>query len=518
MDQSQSVLKRLISGDLSIPFYFAIGKLLVHFITNFFGGYGYFRDELYYLACSNHLAAGYVDHPPFSIYVLKLSTLLFGDSLFGIRIVPALCGAVTVFITGIITKELGGKSYAEFLSCLCSFSLITLAMNGYYSMNSLDILCWAIVTYLVVKIVATDQSRLWIWLGVVLGLGLLNKIGVGFLGFGLLIGLLATPQRKWLITKWPYIAAGIALLIFMPYVLWNIYNDFAHLEFIHNASAGKYSSLNQTRFLSEQILINNPVAGIVWISGIVALVVMKALRPFRILLLLYIVPLAIFLFNGTSKAEYLAPAYVILWVAGSVAIEYATSTIRLKKLLRTMLPVLIVISGAFALPMVLPVLPVETFIAYSNAIGLKPENTENKTLGELPQFYADMFGWEDKAKAVADVFFGLSEHDQKICSIFSYNYGRCGAIDLFGKQNGLPPSIGLHNNYWIWGPGDATGEVMIILGGSTEDLKTRFETVEKKAIVHSAYCMPYENDVPVFVCRKLKYSINEFWSQLKNYD
>lgn len=518
MNQTQPVLKRLVNGDLSIPFYFALGKLLLHLITNLFGGYGYFRDELYYLACSNHLAAGYVDHPPFSIYVLKLSTLLFGDSLFAIRIVPALCGAITVFITGLITKELGGKSYAQFLSCLCSFSLITLAMNGYYSMNSLDILCWAIATYLIVRIVATDQPILWIWLGIVLGLGLLNKIGVSFLGVGLLVGLLVTPQRKWLTTLWPYLAAGIALLIFMPYVFWNINNDFAHLEFIHNASAGKYSSLNQARFVTDQILINNPVAIIVWASGLVALVGLKALRPFKILLFLYLVPLAIFLFNGTSKAEYLAPAYVVLWTAGGIALDYITSATRLKTLLRTVLPILIVASGLFALPMVLPILPVETFIAYSNAIEIKPESTENKTLAELPQFYADMFGWEEKTNAVAEVFYGLPKEDQKICSIFSYNYGRCGAIDLFGKQKGLPPSIGLHNNYWIWGPGDATGEVMIILGGSTEDLKTRFETVEKKAIVHSAYCMPYENDVPVFVCRNLKYSINEFWPQLKNYD
>jgi hypothetical protein len=518
MDQPKSLTYRLLQGDLAIPFYFALFKLLLHFSVNIFGGYGYFRDELYYIACSNHLDIGYVDQPPFSIFVLKISILLFGDSIFALRIIPAVAGALTVFLAGLITRQLGGKQYAQILACLCSLSLITLAMNGYYSMNSLDILCWSIVALLVTRLVITNEAVVWIWLGVAIGIGMLNKIGVGFLAAGFVVGIIATPHRKWLKTPWPYVAGLLAMILFSPYVFWNINHDFAHLEFIKNASEGKYSSLTPARFVIDQFLINNPLASIVWISGLLALIFLKSLKPFRILLFLYVVPLLIFMMNGTSKAEYLAPAYCVLWAAGGIVLETLTEKIKMKTTLRVALPSLIVLALVPFIPMVLPLLPVERFIPYSNALGLKPDSNENKELGELPQFYADMFGWEEKAIAVAEVYHSLPVDDQKRCAIFSYNYGRCGAIDFFAKPLGLPASIGTHNNYWIWGPRDATGEVLIVLGGEVDDLNERFESVEQKKIVYAKYSMPYENNTPVFVCRKLKRPLQKLWPSIKNYD
>jgi hypothetical protein len=167
---------------------------------------------------------------------------------------------------------------------------------------------------------------------------------------------------------------------------------------------------------------------------------------------------------------------------------------------------------------VLPILPVNTFIRYSEALGIKPYSPENKRLSELHQLYADMFGWEEKAKAVAQVYNTLSPEEKVKCAIHADNYGRCGAIDYYGKAYGLPRSIGNHNNYWIWGPRDYTGELMIILGGDLEDKKQIFESVEVAGVATCRYCMPYENDLRIYLCRKLKIPLKEMWPRLKHYD
>lgn len=513
-----SVFSRLLHGDLSIILYMSVARFLLHVIVNFSGGYGLFRDELYYLACADHLAAGYVDQPPLSVYILKLHTTIFGDSLFAIRLVPALASALMMFLTGLMTLRMGGNKFAQFLACLCSFSVITLAMGSFYSMNCLDILLWTVVAYIMLRIIQEENKKLWITLGVLLGLGLLNKIGILFLGAGLFAGMLFTSQRRWLATPWPYIASVIAFVLFSPYILWNLQHDMAHLEFIHNASAGKYSSLSPASFIHDQFELNNPIASVVWIAGLLGYFFNAHLKQYRLLAFLYIVPFIIFIVNGTSKGEYLAPGYSVLWASGSILLERITAGKRVGVALRAILCVLIGGMITLALPFVLAILPVEKFIAYAAALGSKPRSAEAKELAELPQFYADMFGWKEKAAAVAAVYNTLTEEEKKKCAIFSNNYGRCGAIDYYGQQYGLPKSIGNHNNYWIWGPRDYTGEIVIILGGTYEDHSADFETVKLVAVSDCQYCMPYEDNVKIFLCHNLKPKLREIWRAAKHFE
>lgn len=512
------VFQRLFNGDLSLIFYFSVAKLLLHFSINATGGYGIFRDELYYLACADHLAAGYVDQPPLSIFILKISTLIFGDSLFAIRIVPAFCGALTIFITGLITIKLGGKWFAQLLSSVCSLTLITIGMNSQFSMNSIDVLSWTLVMYLVLRIIQEENKSLWIILGITLGLGLLNKIGVLFLGCGVFIGLIVTPQRKWLATVWPYVAGVIALIIFSPYIIWNIQNDFAHLEFIKSASEGKYSGLDAGKFIGEQFLMNNPLASVVWVAGLIALLFHKNPKQYRWLAFLYIGPFVIFIVNGTSKAEYLAAGYAILWAAGSVWWESITDRKLGKLIVRPVMVFLIFALTVMFIPIVTPILPVEKYIQYAKAVGEEPSSSESKQLAALPQHFADMFGWEDKARDVAKVFNTLSEEDKKRCAIFGTNYGDCGAIDYYGKAYGLPKAIGNHNNYWIWGTGHYDGGVLIIMGGDFEDHVGNFESTQEVGISDCQYCMPYEDNMKIFLCRGLKADIQKVWPEEKHFD
>jgi len=511
---SHSVAK----GTIALLLILAMTKLVLHFVTNIWGGYGYFRDELYYIACSEHLDIGYVDHPPFSIWMLAASRWLLGDSLFALRLLPALAGAGTVFFTGWMARELGGGRFSLVIASLASIvSLINLAMGTFFSMNSFDILLWTLSAYILIRLIKTGAPRYWPLLGLALGVGLLNKTGVLWLGVGIFAGLLLTLQRAWLKTKWPWITAAIAGGLFLPYILWNITHDFAHLEFIRNTSGGKYSSLSYVTFITGQVLVQNPITLPIWVAGVVFYFFGKEGKTFRLLGVTYLSAFLILVLNQHSKAEYLSPAYGFLFAGGGVAIEGFLS----KRFLRWLKPVygfLLIAGGLLLAPLTLPILPVETYIEYAETLGVAPSTFENKELGKLPQFYADMFGWEEKAAAVANVFNTLSTEEQSRCAIFADNYGRCAAIDFFGKWHNLPRSVGRHNNYWIWGPGEYTGDLVLVLGGNLEDKRDIFERVEVVAKVNCAYCMPYENNLVVYLCRNLKIPIQELWPRLKHYD
>lgn len=495
----------------------ALVCFLMHLITNLTGAYGFFRDELYYIACSDRLALGYVDQPPFSVYVLKLSRLIFGDSLTMIRLVPTLAHTATIILTGLIIKQMGGNRYAIFIGCLGVFaSLIHVAMSLIFSMNAIDIFLWALAVYYLLRLINTNDNKYWIILGVVLGVGLLNKISVLFLGAGLAVGIVIT-NRQWLATRWPYVAGAIALVLFLPYVYWNITHDMAHLEFIHNASSGKYSGRTRWQFVQEQIILLNPVSLLLWLTGLFALFFYEPLKKYRLLGWIFLTAFLILFINRTSKGEYLAAGYAWLFAAGGIFVEQKLTSASVRWL-KYVYPVFIIAFLIFVLPMVLPVLPVEKFIAYMKATGQEPTSSENKQLAELPQFYADMFGWKEKASDVAKVFNSLSEEERKKCAIISTNYGRCGAIDFFGEPLGLPKSIGTHNNYWIWGTRDYKGEVLIILGGKMEDHEGDFESVELAGVSGCRYCMPYENNVNIFICRGLKANVEDVWSAEKHYN
>ncbi|HOX82235.1 MAG TPA: glycosyltransferase family 39 protein [Chryseolinea sp.] len=498
-------------------FSIALGCFLLHLITNLTGAYGFFRDELYYITCSDHLAFGYVDQPPFSLYLLKLSRLLFGDSLTAIRIVPTLMHTGTIVVAGLMVKEMGGKVFAIFIAGIAiALAPILLGIGSIYSMNSIDVFIWTLSVYLILRIINTKNQSLWIALGIVLGIGLLNKISVLFFGAGLFVGILFT-NRQWLITRWPYIAASIGVILFLPYVVWNVTHDMAHLEFIHNASSDKYSGLNAATFIKDQLFYLNPIAAPLWMSGLLGLFFYAPLKKYRIVAWIYVTAFTILILNGTSKAEYLMPAYASLFAAAGVLVEQKLTS-RSVAWIKYAYAMILLITSIILIPMVLPVLSVEGYIRYAKALGEEPSSNEGKELSDLPQFYADMFGWKEKAKDVASIYNSLSEDDKKKCAIIASNYGRCGAIDFFGPEYGLPKSIGTHNNYWIWGPRDYNGEVLIIMGGDLDDHKNDFESVALAGVSNCEHCMPYENKMNIFVCRGLKHEVKDVWSHEKHYD
>lgn len=497
---------------------FAVIKLLIHLYTNAFAGYGIFRDELYYLSCASRPDLGYVDQPPFSIYILALVRALIGDSVFAIRLIPAICASLLVFVTGLIARKLGGTSTAAIIACTAiTLSPIVLAMNTIYSMNTFDHLLWAMAFYFVIKIIDDNKTTNWIILGIIMGIALLNKIGFLWFGAGLFASLLLTKERVRLKTLGPWIAALTALIIFSPYIIWNFLNDFAHIEFIRNASQNKYSGLTPIDFMLGQILLSNPATIIIWLTGIYYLFFHEDGKKYKAGGIIFITAFIILIINWHSKAEYLSPAYPILFASGGVFWE----KFELKKSIRWIKYVIVIpliISGFILLPVVLPVLPVDNYIKYADAIGMSPSTSESHELAELPQFYADMFGWDDLAKNISEVYHSLPDEDKNDVVVFAPNYGVAGAVEYFQNKYSLPPVISTHNNFWIWGYGDKIAKTIIVVGGREEDHNKACEEVYLAKIHLTKYSMPYENNRRIFVCKGLFRDAQDIWKREKHFE
>lgn len=517
MASSSTARTTFFSSEALIIGCLAAFLLVFHLLANAFTPYGYFRDELYYLACSHRLAAGYVDHPPLSVWLLALVRTLLGDSLFAIRLVPALALSGTVVMTGLMVQQMKGGTWAIVLAGLSvMLAPIFLAMGTFYSMNSLDMLLWSAAAYAVLRMVDDPTPRRWIILGVLMGLGLLNKVGFLWLGMGLLVGMLLTPGRKQLATPWPYVAGGIAFVFFLPFVVWNGQNDFAHLEFMRNAVLNKYGGISRSDFLSGALLIMNPVAVPVWAAGLYYYFASAEGQTYRVLGVVFLTTFAILLVNGHSKSEYLAPAFPLLLAGGGVALERLARR-RRWRWVPAAITVLLVPTIALA-PLVVPLLPPVDYVKYAAAVGVRAPNSEGKEMAELPQFFADMHGWEELAATVSRVYQALPKVDKKQASVYAQNYGEAAALEHYERQYPLPPVTSGHNNYWLWGYGDADPEVMIIVGGEREDHLESFEQVDSVAVHRAAYVMPYENNLPIFVCRGLRASAAEIWPESKHYD
>jgi len=370
----------------------ALTNLAIHIITTDFFAYGIFRDELYYLACSNRLDLGYVDHPPFSIYFLAFWKWLFGDSMFSIRLIPAIVSSLSLFMLGLFTNRLGGGRTAIIIAMLTyMLTPIFIGMNTIFSMNTFDFLFWITSTYFLLRIIQEENPKLWIWLGIVIGLGLLNKASMLWLSAGVFLGIIFNPLRKYLKTKYPYIAGLIALVIFSPFIIWNITHDFAHLEFMQNAASTKYSGLTPISFLLDQLLILNPLAIFIWLPGVYFFFFNEAGRKYEAVIFIWLATFLILLINGHSKGEYIAAAYQILFAGGAVMIEKWSS--ERKFWLKYLIAVPVIFMGILLTPFARPLLPLEQFLKFQSELGLEPPSNEGQALNRgIPQFYADMHG------------------------------------------------------------------------------------------------------------------------------
>ena len=483
---------------------FAFARLLFQFVLTLYTQhltYGYFRDEFYYIACGRHLAWGYVDHGPIVAVQSRLGELLFGDSLFAIRILSAVAEAVALFLTGILTWALGGRRSAQALAMTALFvAPITIAMGGFLSMNSCEPMFWTgCILALVMLLRGRSPIVCWIAFGISAGVGLLNKPSMTFFLVALGLGLLLTPQRRILFTR--YAATGIALLILiaLPNVVWQIHNHWPTLEFLHEGRIHhKNVALPPLQFFLAQVLQMHPLNAFLWITGVVALLRAKSIQNARWLGATYLIFLVI-MAALHAKDYYLAPIYPALFAAGAIAWEFRFARSRAVEqgsvfgfpIYQTAL----IVTGALVLPMASPILLPGPWVAYTRALHLTRPQYETEETSDLPQFYADRFGWQEMSDQVAATFRSLSPADQAQVCIVGDNYGEAGAIDFFNRTQhlGLPPAISHQNNYWMWGPHGCTGKVVIdISDDGATDLRDYYSSVEIVGTVNVPHSMPEE--------------------------
>ncbi|MEO8602397.1 MAG: glycosyltransferase family 39 protein [bacterium] len=502
-------------ADLAVLAGLALAKLVFHLATS--SGWGIFRDELYYLACADRLAWGYVDHPPLSIALLAAARGAFGDSLLAIRCLAAVAGAGSVFVTGLIARALGARRGGQVVAALATFFAPQfVAVSHFFSMNAFEVLFWALLEWLAVLILVHERPRLWVVFGVVAGLGLQNKLTVAVLVFGILVGLALTAQRRQLLSPWLWLGGALAAAILAPHLWWQAQHGWPTREFMANAAAVKNVHMGPLEFFLGQVTLAHPLAAPLWIAGLLGLWLAPRFTALRALGIAYVVAFAL-LVAQSGKVYYLTPIYPLMFAAGAALLDGAA----LRRRWRWPVPaaaLAMLIGGLATVPLAIPVLSVDGYFAYARVIGISTPRMENNRAADLPQLLADMFGWTELADVVGRAADRLTPDERARAVVFAGNYGEAGAIEWFGPARRLPRVISPHNNYWLWGPGDlrATDPVLVI-GGTPERLQALFESVELVETSHCTHCMPYENDLPIYLARGLREPIEQVWQKLKRF-
>jgi 4-amino-4-deoxy-L-arabinose transferase-like glycosyltransferase len=490
--------------------------VVIQMTTN--GRYGIFRDELYYLAASDHLALGYVDFAPLIAWLTHASRALFGDSLHAIRLLPALAFGAEAALTGFIARELGGRRWAVFLACGSVLLAPVILGNGTrLSMNPFEPLFWMGCVYFLLLALNRQKPQLLLWCGVLLGLGLENKHSTVFFLGALIIGLLLVPERRLFASKWFWFAAAIALLLALPNVIWQYQHHFPTLEDLQNVKAThKNIELLPLPFIGQQIMMLNPFSALVWTAGLGFLLFHREGKRLRALGITYLAFLALMMLMK-AKDYYLAPIYPMLFAAGAVFWEKLTEPHPQLRWLRTALPALVILGGLIAAPLTLPILPPEKIVPYMEALGIKMTRTETNMTGLLPQHFADEFGWPEMVATVASLYNSLSPEERAKTAILAGNYGGAGAIDFFGPRYALPKAISAHQNYYYWGPRQYTGESVILLEWDLEDAKYWCRSVQQGPQIAPYYGMGWEH-YTILICRDFKVPLSQAWPRLKTWN
>jgi len=483
--------------------------LALHLWVN--GSYGYFRDELYFIACGRHLAWGYVDQPPLIPLIAAASDAAF-HSLRGLRLVPALAAAMTVAFTSSAARMLGGRLYARWLAGLAVLASGTLPFWGVVlETDTLEPLAWLAIAICIVKAEQDEDPRWWLAAGAIGGIAFLAKYTVALYLASIALGLLATPERR-LLARWqPWAGVSIAIAIVAPNLLWQAANDWPFAAHTAELAASRNIPFSPLSFVTQEVLALGPASAPFWLAGLAAFAFAPRFAPYRwvaVSWFVMIVAAAI----GHARPYYLAPAYPLLIAGGAVALE-----VWLPRLAKPALAAFVLAAGTLTAPFVMPLLPVEDFIALQQRIGVKPSTGERLKLGVLPVYYADMFGWADLAETVSKAYQALPQQDRERAVFFGRNYGEAAAVDFFGAAWGLPPAISGHENYFLWGPRGHDGRVMLILGGSRDDLLNDFRSVEPVGWLNNPLGLPEESGQTLWLCRDRLEPLSKAWPRLRNY-
>jgi 4-amino-4-deoxy-L-arabinose transferase-like glycosyltransferase len=490
--------------------------LLIHLVVNNGFYYGASSDELYFIVCGLHPAMGYVDQPPLVPLIAGLSHALFGTALLPLRLIPALAMTATVALTVEFARALGGGRFAQWLSGL------TVLLGAAFLVDGLELvtdmmqpLTWLGCGWCVLRLAQTRDERWWLAFGAIAGVSLLSKYLIAFFLFGLAVGLVVTPLRRSLSSRWLYIGAAIAAVIASPSVIWQAAHGWPFLELGHAAMNGKNLPLTPLEFLGQQVLLVGPAAAPVWIAGLWRFSARPWFAELRVFPVAYVVMAVVFL-TLHGKSYYIVPIYPLLLAGGAVAIE---DWLAWKALRATVLAVVTGI-GALGAPLALPILPPEKYAAYAGALGARAGQTatERYRPGLLPTHLAGMLGWREMAAKVAAVYNALPGDERARAVFYGRDYGEAAALDLYGPALRGPPVVAAHNNYYLWGPKGFDGSVVIVMDGDVRPLMQNYRSIQVVGHIDSPFAQTWEAHMPIYVLRGPRVPLRTLWPKLKWYE
>lgn len=499
----------------AVPIAFAVATLLVVLLPALFGYGGPFIDELYYVACASRPAWGYVDHPPLAPALLGLSRAVLGDGMLALRLPPALTVAMLVLGAGLLSRRLGAGWRGQSWACagLLIAPLVQI-IGGFYSMNAFELLLWGALTWLLVEIEVRGEPRLWVVFGLVAGVALLNKHTAVLFAAGLGAGLVLTPARRHLASRWLWLGVAIAGLLLVPNLLWQQAHGWPSLEFYRNASLYKQTRLPSLEVVAAQLLFVGPGGLPVWLAGLVLLLRRRDLRHLG---LAYLALLAFMALTHESRPDRIAGIYPLLFAAGGVSLDRFLAGRR--RLLPGLLAAWMVAWAAILAPLGLPILPPDSTSRWAVTLGAVPqmERGEGKRT-DLPQWFADRYGWEQLVDDVAAVRDSLPPEERSRVVFFAPSYGQAGALEWLGRSRGLLPVYCTHNTYYFWGPPPEPVDVAIVLGDREERLSELFESVELAAVYDCRFCMPWRDEMPIWIARHPRRPIADIWPEGKHFE
>jgi len=492
------------SSDLAVLSYLAAATVIVHVIMG--GRYGFQRDELATLDDARHLAWGYVAYPPVTPFFGRLSLALFGTSLRGFRFFAGIAEAVTLVLTGLMARELGGRRWAQLVAAGAAL-FFCLGAGALMQYVSFDYLAWVLVAYSTLRLLKSDNPRWWLAIGAGIGFGMLSKYAMPFLVTGLIAGLVFTDARRYLRSKWLWLGAVVALLVFLPNLVWQAQHNFISLDFLRHIHARDVGQGRHNGFLFPGQLKLTQLAFPIWMAGLYFYLFSAAGKRYRALGWMYIVPLTVFIV-AKGRDYYVAGTYPMLYAAGAVCIECWFASLRswLAIIVRVSIWTALLIDAAIAMVFAVPTAPINS-PWFKVAIQVNGD-------------FREEIGWPELVQTVAQIRDLLPPQDRAHLGILGTNYGEAGAVNLYGPEYGLPRAISGVNSFWYRGYGDPPPEVIIVLGLSRKVADEKFASCVLAAHTWNRYGVKNEEteDHPnIYVCRNPREPWPLFWRHFQYY-
>ena len=496
---------RAKSRDLLPVFTIAAAIVLLHLLTNM--RYGFHRDELQFLSDALHLDWGYVAYPPLTPFVERLSMAFFGFSLDGLRLFSVLAQAGIIITSGLIARRLGGNRIAIAIAALAvALAPIAIFEGTEFQYTTFEQFAWVLATYGVVRLLDSEDERWWIWIAAFTGLGIMAKYTVIFFLAALLVGFLFTPARRYLASRWFLLGCGLTVLIVLPNLLWQVHHNFISLHFLEHIHArdlriGRGSA--RDFWLFQALLCANPFALPLTIAGVIA-----AWRSMRYRALSIAFLLAILSFAATKgRGYYAAAVYPVMIAFGAVAIMSWASSLR-PAFRRTIVVVLstgILAFGAFATCVLVPIAssgPLKAF-ALARSEDLREEQ-----------------GWDTFVQTVAQVRDTLTPAQRASLGIVTANYGEQGAVEILGRNYGLPAPISLTNSAWLRGYPTPQPTTLIVTGLDADDANEEF--TDCRLATRVAYPAHLNNEESkyhpdIFLCGPPRLPWPDFWKKYQRF-